>query len=199
MLYLKVGLIFIISIYLCFWCWFRRENPRLWNTLTVIIMGIYFCDVLWITVIREERLVEQLKVLIPFYAYYKIIFTGWNGLGVYIAIALIGNTLLFLPIGLLLSQIVISRYNLWTALLVGLICSLLIEWYQFSNYVGIFEVDDLIQNAWGSMIGCGIGNVVTLFRDKGNKRLIIRNLVPLLLCISLIGSSSLISYLIWRL
>lgn len=200
MIYFKVFMIFAISLYMCCWCVLRNKNLWMWNTFAIVLMGFYLYDVLWITVLRREHLIEQVRILVPFQAYYKMIFTGWTGSGVYIAIALIGNTILFVPLGILFSQIIKCHNNIWIAFFIGLICSLLIECYQFSHFIGTFEMDDLIQNAWGSMLGCGIGNTMRSiqFKEKDNKRLLV-NLLPLIFFILLIGGCSIISYSMERL
>ena len=69
--------------------------------------------------------------------------------------------------------------------------------------VGIFEVDDLIQNAWGPCVGCCLGNmwmncVITLKTKKGGqvmKNNIIKNMYSIVSCLVILGGCCIVSML----
>ena len=68
---------------------------------------------------------------------------------------LILNIVCFIPVGLLVA-LLFERYRLAKALLAGLLFSLTIEFSQLIWQRGVFDVNDLFNNALGAVIGCFI-------------------------------------------
>ena len=58
----------------------------------------------------------------------------------------------FIPVGVLVG-LLFERYRLAKALLVGLLVSLMIEFSQLIWHRGVFDVNDLFNNAMGALIG----------------------------------------------
>ena len=75
-------------------------------------------------------------------------FTRWI-----VAINIIGNVLIFVPIGFLVSVLTPHRHKGWLALMIGLAISLSIEIVQLSFVIRVFDVDDLILNSCGAWLG----------------------------------------------
>ena len=76
---------------------------------------------------------------------------------------LIGNILLFVPIGLLL-PILSQWYKKWhKMLIVGFCLSLVIEGIQGITRRGYFDIDDLILNTIGTMVGWMLWKTITSF------------------------------------
>ncbi len=73
-------------------------------------------------------------------------------LGIWSAINLFGNVLIFVPFGFFEAMASRSR-SFWTIMLDGFLVSLLVEVFQFVAKVGRFDVDDLILNTSGVVIG----------------------------------------------
>lgn len=74
-----------------------------------------------------------------------------------------GNIVLFVPIGFLLPFVV--RHMTWrTALVVAIIAPLAIEVTQLVCRVGIFDIDDVILNGIGIMIGYALYVVFSILR-----------------------------------
>ncbi|MGI5891528.1 MAG: VanZ family protein [Bacillota bacterium] len=69
---------------------------------------------------------------------------------------LVGNILLFVPWGFLLPLIFKKSKSLRQVLLAGMIFVLCIEAMQFVTRLGSFDIDDLILNLVGVLIGYGI-------------------------------------------
>jgi glycopeptide antibiotics resistance protein len=75
-------------------------------------------------------------------------FKGWLIAG----INLIGNIVLLVPLGFLLPYLI--RNMTWKlAFVCAIVCGSVIEIMQVIMHVGIFDIDDIILNALGSMIG----------------------------------------------
>lgn len=75
-------------------------------------------------------------------------FTRWI-----VAINILGNILIFVPIGFLVSVLTPHRHKGWLALAIGLAISLTIEIVQLSFVIRVFDVDDLILNSLGAWLG----------------------------------------------
>ena len=91
-------------------------------------------------------------------------------LGLSSVLNLLGNVLIFLPFGFF-ETMASRRTSFWGTLMDGFLVSLLVEAFQFVSKVGRFDVDDLILNTAGVIIGyllfliCG-----TMRRKHGAKR-----------------------------
>lgn len=70
-----------------------------------------------------------------------------------VAINIIGNVLIFVPIGFLVSVLTPHRHKGWLAFAIGLAISLTIEIVQLSFVIRVFDVDDLILNSTGAWLG----------------------------------------------
>ena len=126
-----------------------------------------------------------------FRSYILLLTVQWHGNGMYIAMALLGNLILFIPLGIIISKI-IKRNNVLIAIGIGFLCSLMIETYQYFSCVGTFEVDDLIQNTWGACIGCCLGNIAN---ELCNGHMRNKNVYPIVGCWIVLGGCCIISML----
>lgn len=120
-----------------------------------IMLFIYLVVLFKITVFRSNFCITHLFVngklnLLPFIEL-KEIFEK-QGLWQFIYL-FIGNIIWFTPFGYLLPLIADKKINMFTMALYGLSLSLLIESLQFIFGTGISEVDDLILNTLGAIIG----------------------------------------------
>ena len=80
---------------------------------------------------------------------------------------LILNIVCFIPVGMLVG-LLFEKYRWAKAWLVGLLVSLTIEFSQLIWHRGVFDVNDLFNNALGALIG-GIIAVVVMSFYKGRK------------------------------
>lgn len=65
----------------------------------------------------------------------------------------IENVLLFIPYGFLGAWVFKPARKLFAALLIGMLSSLAIEWIQLVTGTGIFQIDDVLTNTLGTMVG----------------------------------------------
>ena len=79
-------------------------------------------------------------------------------------INLAGNILAFVPFGAILPVISRRFRGFFRVMLLGFSFSLLVECTQLVTRVGTFDVDDLILNTLGAMIGCGAFLICNKFR-----------------------------------
>ena len=190
----KVLCILLLSIALLFDVNKFVKNKKINIIIEIILALVYLYIVLLITVLRNEYYSSPQRILIPLKSYISLITVQWYGSGMYIAMALLGNILLFVPLGILISKIT-KINNVLVAIGIGFLCSLMIEIYQYFSCVGTFEVDDLIQNTWGSCVGCCLGNIVDELCNKCKGKDIIKNMYPIISWLIVFGGCCMVSIL----
>ena len=189
-MYMYVFIILILAI--CYGCiiFFCKNNTIRAVLLTVSCL-IYFACVYWITLGSRYPFCENEIILLPFVVYIDMITSSWKSTGMYILFAIVGNIILFIPIGMMISQISTIKHKCLLSGMVGFFLSLAIEVLQFFFLLGTFEVDDLLHNTWGAVIGCSI--TLVLIRKEKSIKANVKMLTPLLLFIGLISIASLLS------
>ena len=91
--------------------------------------------------------------LVPFQEIKRFIYY-WELLGIEAVIVnILGNVVAFMPFGFFLPIVSKSNQNFWCVALYSFEFSLGIELIQLSFRVGTFDVDDLIMNTFGSILG----------------------------------------------
>ena len=73
----------------------------------------------------------------------------------------IGNVLIFVPIGFFLIMLVRRLNTIGKVAMVGFTITLVIEISQFFLQVGQFDIDDILLNTLGAILGCTIFKVLT--------------------------------------
>ena len=68
------------------------------------------------------------------------------------------NVVLFVPLGFLM-KLLFSRLRLWKMALIAIYCSVFIETNQYFFEKGIAQIDDVMHNTVGAMIGWGIARI----------------------------------------
>lgn len=91
-------------------------------------------------------------------------------LGIWSAINLVGNIVIFIPFGFF-EPLASRNRNFVGTVLDGFLVSLLVEVFQLISKVGRFDIDDLLLNAFGVVIGYLIFLVCNVIRRMyGAKR-----------------------------
>ena len=105
------------------------------------------------TVLSRAPGVQQTPILEPFQSYVEV-FQGGNR---EILRSQFMNVVLFYPAGLIIAALFPERWPLWikvlTALVLGFMFSRNIEHYQYYLAVGLPQVDDVIHNTVGALLG----------------------------------------------
>lgn len=84
---------------------------------------------------------------------------------------LLGNILLFIPLGFLLPLLVKRFRNFFLILFTGFLLSLFYECTQLITGIGVFDVDDMILNTSGTLVGIIIFYILkSLFSSPGEKK-----------------------------
>lgn len=152
-----LAVMFIISTILLL-----RRNPK---TLSPIFF-VYVAGIVYLTfLIREPRPIYRF-MLSPFSAAKEAVELGgpWLFAGIRVVKpelleGIILNILLFIPFGYTLPLIWKKADQWWKVMLGGLLISMFIEVMQLVLHRGFADVDDLINNTIGALIGwvCYIG------------------------------------------
>ncbi|WP_179395009.1 VanZ family protein [Lacticaseibacillus absianus] len=158
-------ILYLVLFVLVRWGWRRlHHRPLKWgHELTVTLFAGYVILLLMLTVFRQwyypwqlhwyfdhpvrdinfTPLVETLKLRAGFSQ-----FDFWY--------QSLGNVVWFIPFGFGLPAVRRRRPRWWTVLTVSVLFSLVIETMQFLLYSGVADVDDLIFNTVGALIGAAL-------------------------------------------
>lgn len=132
-----------------------------------LILGcIYFFLILNITLMGRAYGIVHTVDMDIFQKYSHMFTTGWWGDGQYIAKEIIGNIILFVPLGQLIATVIRGKFPLLIAV-ISLCVSLSIETTQYCYGLGTFELADLIHNTIGAV--CGYYIYKTDFYLKGQE------------------------------
>lgn len=132
-------------------CWIGGRRLRLW---TLAKLG-YFSALIEITVIRGGINFEAMALgkralpqLVPLRTTLAQLRAGWWPLMFHA----VGNLIWFLPLG-----VYCRRKPWWLALALGAALSMGIELMQYALASGTTDVDDVLINALGALLGWGLG------------------------------------------
>ena len=172
MRYLIPGVLFVIVIGLIFFGAGRILEKRFgkkesfpWKN--IVLYGAFTCYLLVIlgaTALSRGAVYENAIRLRLFYSYLD----AWNDFSLTEWRNIILNILMFVPLGMLLPHIHRAFCQARWTYLAGLGLTLLIEMTQLIFKCGIFELDDLMNNLAGAMIGYGFYRMIKDLRDKRN-------------------------------
>lgn len=143
--------------------------------LAVLAFSVVF--ILWLTLF--SRLESDTRHFYPPFWSYRAIAAGSDKA----LLEVLGNIILFLPIGLIAALIL--HLNLWQTVLLGFSVSMLIESCQWFFWLGSFEIDDLLHNTLGAVIGAGLVGRVHPFQGRKRNTRILVSLIVLTILIGI--------------
>ncbi len=143
------------------WAWKGRRagNYIVW-LLLVEYSFLLYCS----TVIYRKALQDGEYDLMPFWSY-RAIMDGKEQL----LAENVMNVVVFVPVGVLFG-LAMRRRNVWAALLFGAGLSVGIEVLQFVFKKGFTEVDDVMHNTLGGLIGFGVYSMARYGYERICKR-----------------------------
>ena len=140
-----------------------KPGRRDWLYLPLLL---YCAVMLWLLFFRSPGRIEGLSYpqqlrqninIAPFYTirnYIHVLLNSSNGTLVrHCFINLVGNVIMFIPAGYLLTRLWKSQRNFFVFLLTCTALILLVELLQLLTLLGSFDVDDLILNLSGMFLG----------------------------------------------
>ena len=143
---LILTLLFIIVMF-CTVFFFKR--------LRLPLFIVYFCALIYFTFLCRKAGTESRLLGVPFDVI-KSSFSFEDGFHIKDSVtfnAMILNVLLFVPFGCILPTVIRICRKAWFMIPAGLLISLIIETLQYFTRLGVFDVDDLILNTFGTTLG----------------------------------------------
>ena len=133
---------------------FKKKNEQQRGRFMTLLFWIYVIVLLRFTVFRDDFSLSHIMVngklnLELFTAYIPFLRGGFIWLFIYL---FVGKIVWFIPLGAYLVWKEPGR-TVWRAALIGLLLSVAIEVSQYIFGVGVTEVDDLVLNTAGTLIG----------------------------------------------
>lgn len=138
-----------------------KRYPKQLKTGKVMVLSTYLCVNLYLTIFSREPRMEYLVNWIPFWSYSETV-QGNSALG----IQMILNVFLYVPLGYLLSY-TFSRIKARHIVIIGCLMSILTEVTQYVFRLGLSEIDDVLHNTLGTVMG--------VFCYKGTQKILDSN------------------------
>lgn len=138
----------------------KKDSCRIWALRTLLSMEI---ATLIVTMLIREPIETTMRWrLQPFASYVMAVEEKSMGM----LAQIIMNIIVYIPFGYLLPLCFDAFKKGKRVILVAILCSGLIELIQILSRVGIFEVDDIFNNALGALIGLVIYKLTVFRREK---------------------------------
>lgn len=157
---LALGVFIILILFLRF-CWMNRDGMKTFN---MVLFLVYFGVVLYLTVfMRIGAEVDASIVTTPFDDLTRAIQTRDPAMVQHMAL----NVVLFIPFGYLIPAMNPDRLRKCSfAFLGGIMCSTVIEGAQMVFSLGQSDIDDIIANSVGAVIGYLVVRFVWQFQKN---------------------------------
>lgn len=128
------------------------QNNRMKNIIGVCAVLVWFILTAYVTLIERKQSDMPMYNLRLFWC----ISEAWTTKNVMDWYFVVGNVLLFIPLGIIL-PLCFERMNVWwRTVLFGFGISLGIELVQLFFRLGLFEFDDIFNNTFGTLLGYGM-------------------------------------------
>lgn len=137
----------------------EQENKGWWKALVVLALTAWTVTVVYCTVSSRGGGREYQNNLIPFHSYREVL----NGGNPEIYRSNLMNAVLFYPDGLLTAALLPKKWPAWAKLLLiaVIFCgiSVGVEYMQYIWSLGRCEIDDVIHNTLGALVGAAAAEV----------------------------------------
>lgn len=183
----------------------KKKDRNILREVFINLFFVYFLMVVYFTFFKHGRLImtldgERYANFIPLVETVKM-FTD-SRMGIKNALFnVVGNILLFVPLGVGIPLFFRNKNKLLNIAAYGMLFSILIEGFQYLTWSNITDVDDVIFNTFGAVVGFFIFNILINIIEKTKLKsiskslsvnyegsLVIRSLKPLLPMILIITS-----------
>lgn len=121
----------------------------------LIALWIYSLFILYITVLGRYTFDGYRARMMPFESYQRFFTTG----NAFELKGIIGNILMFIPFSFLIAEFLKDKKPILFSIGAGILFTFFIEILQLFSHTGTFEIDDIIHNTFGTMLGLMIWNI----------------------------------------
>ncbi len=154
-----------------------NRKYRILDILLYLVFAFYLFLLLAI-LFRTKHSIRSLN-LIPFHSINAYIAGNKNVMRAFALSNVLGNIVIFVPLGVYLTLFNQSVKRIGTILWVFLF-SVIVEIIQYVFRLGIGDIDDIILNGFGGVIGLGLYQILwIIFRDKNQVRNVIAICAPI--------------------
>ena len=166
-----VALLFVGTVFsMWYFLWFKKkrvgeklDKKRLLILSMFIIYGVV---VLGVTMLSRGNYYGNNKIYPLFYSYKD----AWNDFSKTEWRNIILNICMFVPLGIFIPLVSEKTKRFWIVYLLGAGITCCIECFQLVTKRGVFELDDLLGNTAGTMIGYGIYRLVRYILKKRKEK-----------------------------
>ena len=127
----------------------KRRNLSPVKCIFTILLFFYLINIYVLAVVARRYLLVAETNFDLFWSWKKAYFGNK-----YFLSLVIENMLMLVPVGILMPLIVRKKNRVLITIFCGFLMSLAIESSQYIRKTGLFEIDDLIDNTIGVIIGC---------------------------------------------
>lgn len=127
-----------------------KTTSKKQKSICLFVFSLYILTVLYLTIFRVDFYYKERQLNLTLFIDLIDIYRN-VGIKEFLRLVL-GNIGWFVPLGFLL-PILLKKKNLLITMVIGLMFSFFIETMQFVLYKGVAELDDLILNILGTVIG----------------------------------------------
>ena len=162
-----VAVFIVVMIYMFYGKIYKKDHMiTIGNIIWIMVFSCYMIVIFSATLLDRSDFFRHQKIMPLFYSYKDAWIQGsvtaWRNI--------ILNIIAFIPFGFLIPAGIKKMQQFWKTYLAGFLFTLLIEMIQLITGRGLFEVDDLIYNTLGSIIGYGIFTIIKAIICKVRKR-----------------------------
>ena len=130
------------------------------NIISIILLFAYLGFISYFGFLSKlagrKQLHEGRYNLVPFYSIHQYFTASGSSGAISFIINILGNLIVFMPVGIFVSYFsknTVGAKRLFLVTMIGLAFSFCVESIQFIFSVGVFDVDDLILNTIGAVLG----------------------------------------------
>lgn len=150
------------------------ENKKKLRVLCLVLFILYSISIVYFLIFsdmfgRGHGYEEMRYNLTPFLEIKRFIKYRSYMTTTSVMLNLVGNVLAFVPFGMLIRWVRGKKTGFFTATLAAFTFSLCIELIQLITKLGVFDVDDIIMNTFGGMLGYIIYYILARFDRKRRK------------------------------
>lgn len=181
---IRISYIYIASILIVIWAIYRiivlmkSKEKNILREIAISIFFIYFLIVIYLTICKMDMLQINLQNrvyinYIPFVETIKMFQDNFMGIGNAIY-NIMGNILLFVPLGFFIPLLFKNKNKIVNIVLYGFCASLAIEIIQLSTAINVTDIDDIIFNTLGAVLGFFTFNIFYYIIKETKLRELIR-------------------------
>ncbi len=131
------------------------------------LFAAYLIAIILLTLTGRQPLLSQRSInMVPGNSILIMYRSAWNNRGRYEFVEILGNIVMFFPLGFCL-----RKYRMWhysSLLLLSLLFTTGIELIQYVRNIGIFELDDFLNNLLGTMLGANFHEMTDRIKKADN-------------------------------